>query len=596
MPACPHDLYGEYRNCRGHLSQVEFEIVGEAAEFQALHWEMMRDPELPYPFAVDCVMTRRRNWSAPVKAEMAASPVINVLLVTARPKEEQDLGYRTTSRPLLAALQNAQLPVNLVLLRPGTYEALERHLQEVGEGFYHIIHFDAHGGVGQYDLLENLASHQRMLLKGRYGRRDLQPFAGKRAFLLLESEEAGKSDPVAADELANLLTGKQIPICILDACQLGQELPEGEGAASLGSQLMAAGMQMVVAMRYSVLASAAGMLMGRFYQALVENKPLPQAMQLGRRELYQQKGRRAYYNFAIELEDWILPVVYRQQAVRLNLRPFTPQEAEVYYAQLGQAAVWTEPTYGFVGRDLEILKIEKALRRRNILLVQGMGGTGKTTLLKYLAHWWRQTNFVRQVFYFGYDEKAWTLEQILFAIGQAVYDRYEQASFQAMPLMAQVGKLVATLRSQPYALILDNLESVTGQALAIQNTLPEAEQAKLRDFLVKLRGGKTYGLLGSRSGEDWLAAAIDGHVYGLKGLDPQSRSELAEKILQRQVPGREAAIRQDKAFGQLMQLLAGYPLAMEVVLANLARQSPAAVLKGLDAADIQLDRDSEDKT
>lgn len=73
--------------------------------------------------------------------------------MTARPDEENDLQYRTTSQPLLAAIENGQMPINLVLLRPRTYEALERHLAATPEGFYHIVHFDAHGGVVTYELL-----------------------------------------------------------------------------------------------------------------------------------------------------------------------------------------------------------------------------------------------------------------------------------------------------------------------------------------------------------------------------------------------------------------------------------------------------------
>jgi ABC-type lipoprotein export system ATPase subunit len=51
-------------------------------------------------------------------------------------------------------------------------------------------------------------------------------------------------------------------------------------------------------------------------------------------------------------------------------------------------------SYGFVGRDLDILQVERhLLRRRNLLPVRGMGGTGKTTLLRHLESWWRATGF-----------------------------------------------------------------------------------------------------------------------------------------------------------------------------------------------------------
>ncbi|HEY9641512.1 MAG TPA: CHAT domain-containing protein, partial [Coleofasciculaceae cyanobacterium] len=554
----------EYRQVRGQLSRVQIEIIGNDPMFQALHWETMRDPDLDKLLAIECVMRRRQDWRSVVPAKLAPSQRINVLLVTARPDEEKDLQYRVTSRPLLAAIENSQMPINLVLLRPGTYEALERHLADIPEGFYHIVHFDAHGGVITYELLQAYEKRDRMLLKGRYGgRSDLQPFGGERAFLFLETETKGMADPVETQELATLLNGKRIPICILDACQLaqnpaGESEDEAEGLGdSLGSRLMTAGMQMVVAMRYSILAEAAGQLMGQFYQALVNKRSLLEAVRLGRRELFNQKSRRASYNQQVDLEDWLLPVVYcnQPQAMTIELQPMLPQEEAAYWQQQAGQYRFSEPTYGFVGRDLEILKIEKSLLRRNVLLVQGMGGTGKTTLLNFLRQWWQKTNFVARTFYFGYDQKAWTLAQIMHEIGKAIYSTYEQAIFQAMPLEAQQQKLVATLRSGciqtqlPYALILDNLESVTGQDLAIQNTLPPAEQQQICDFLSRLVGGKIYGVLGSRSSEDWLKRhTFRDNVYVLQGLDPESRSQLAEKILQQQVGDRTATIRQDPQF------------------------------------------------
>jgi hypothetical protein len=362
---------------------------------------------------------------------------------------------------------------------------------------------------------------------------------------------------------------------------------------------MAAGMQMVVAMGYSVTVSAASLLMKKVYSELFDKKGITEAIRLGRRELFNRKKRKAYFNQTIDLEDWLLPVVYCNQQVNLNLREFTPQEEETFFESLGSQYRFTQPEYGFVGRDLEILKIEKALLRHNILLLRGMGGTGKTTLLTYLREWWQTTHFAKNVFYFGYDEKAWTLEQILFEIGKQVYQRFEQANFQVMKQAAQVQKLVAKLRSESYILILDNLESVTGQQLAIQNTLPEAERNQIRDFLGRLVGGETRVVLGSRSGEEWLQAqTFKTNVYQLQGLDPESRSVLAEKILERHVAAnRIPTLREDAEFGRLMKLLAGYPLAMEVVLANLKQQSPEEILEKLQAADVNLDSKRDgDKT
>ena len=614
------DAYSNYRQERNNLAQVTIEIVSRTPEFQAIHWEALRDPDLPRPFAIDCILLRKYVQSVSSQAQVAESPLINLLVVIARPNEERDVGYRTISRPLMEAIQHSKLRVKVELLRPGTYEALERHLEEKGSGFYHIIHFDVHGGLLQYQQYEQIRQQTQLdphLYDSPYGRQSfLAPYSGVKAFLFLETETKGKADPVEAQQLAELLTGKSIPICILNACQSAKQISpaldqrekaeaeatdEGEtsGETSLGSRLMTAGMQMVVAMAYSVTVSAAKLTMTKLYTELFKEKNINEALRLSRRELFNQKERKASYNQKINLEDWLLPVVYCHRQVNLNLREFTLAEKREYLLQRSKDYRFPTPTYGFVGRDLEILKLEKALLRHNILLLQGMGGTGKTTLLNYLRQWWRTTNFAGQVFYFGYDEKAWNLQQIVFNLGSGLYeDETERAIFQTMPVEVQVEEIIDIFQTNDYLLMLDNLESVTGEQLAIQNTLPSEERQKLKDFLERLVGGKTKVILGSRSQEDWLKErTFEQNVYQLKGLDWEARTLLAQKILERNVRGnRIEQIKEDEKFQRLMKVLAGYPLAMEVVLANLKQQSPGEVLEGLQAADVAMDSGSEDKT
>ncbi|MCU7243138.1 MAG: tetratricopeptide repeat protein [Microcystis aeruginosa WS75] len=584
------NAYGEYRDLRKQLSQLQIIIESQSPEFQALHWESLKDPDLPRPFSIDCIISRQRRGATVVPVQMATYPTINLLVVIARPNEESDVNYRTISRPLVELVNSSEIPVKIDILRPGTYESLTRHLDEKGEGYYHVIHFDVHGGLMEYEQYERQVHGDSWRYQRGWGLEDLAEYEGVKAFLFLEGEEKGQATPVEATELANLLTGKNIPICILNACQSAKQISqesEDYRETSLGSRLMTAGMQAVVAMGYSVTVSAAKLMMKPIYQQLLNGKDLTEAMRKGRLELFNNKQRRAYYNTIIDLEDWLLPVIYCRSKINLNLRPFTPEEEEKYWEHIGNQYVFPLPEYGFVGRDLEILKMEKALLKHNILLLKGMGGTGKTTLLNYLREWWQKTNWATHIFYFGYDRKAWTLEQIVYEIGQGIYNRFEQASFQAMNLKARVRKLEQKLRSEAYILILDNLESVTGQPLAIQNTLPENEREAVAEFLKNLVGGKTKVILGSRSEETWLQRrTFKENIYHLQGLDQESRTELAERILERQAKSRKNAIKKDDYFKRLMKLLAGYPLAMEVVLANLKRQSPEEIWQGLQLAEL----------
>jgi len=590
--------YLAYAQRRPNLNKVQFEIAGSPS-FHHWHWEALKDPDLPYPMVLQSTMTRQNLTSQVIEATMRPSPTINLLIVTARPFGKQDVGYRTISRPLVDSLRQARATVQIDILRPGTYKALENHLRDIstryGPGYYHGIHFDLHGAVLTYEQLQKGRKANRYLYESLYGHAPVEKYAGSKAFLFFEDEKEPKADPVEAAALANLLLTHQVPITILNACQSGKQV--GSSETSLGSRLMQAGVQLVLAMGYSVTITAAELLMRTLYQQLFADQDLSTAIRYARTELYNRKGRRAYFNQEINLEDWLLPVVYQNQEQHLAVRPFTHEESEAFHKEEATRYTPRQPNYGFVGRDLDILQIEKRLlTKRNLLLIRGMGGAGKTTLLQHLASWWQTTGFIEQVFYFGYDDKAWTRQQLMNTIAQKLLTPHQYRSeFQPLDLDAQQVMLTKKLRSERHLLILDNLESITGSHLAIQHTLRPKEQKALHDFLTDLTGGLTLVLLGSRSGENWLAKdTFADNTYDLPGLDPEAASTLADRILERH---NATKYRQDADFQTLLKLLAGFPLALEVVLANLARQTPADILAALKVGAVTINvGDSEKRT
>ncbi len=113
----------------------------------------------------------------------------------------------------------------------------------------------------------------------------------------------------------------------MNACQSGKQV--GVSETSLGSRLMQGGAQLVLAMGYSVTVSAAEVLMRTLYTQLFAGREVPDAIRRARLELHHHKQRRAYYNQHVELEDWLLPVVYQTgaQAVRVATRDLTPDES-----------------------------------------------------------------------------------------------------------------------------------------------------------------------------------------------------------------------------------------------------------------------------
>ena len=514
-----------------------------------------------------------------------------------------------------------------------------RHLDESraqrGDGYYHLIHFDLHGSLLDYDAYNSLRGVGRTGSPPAVGRTvspsgrtasppyvyrlrppRLDPFDGQRAFLFFDGPRPGQAEAVAAEQVADLLQSHQLPIAVLNACQSAMQTRPARPArlsetgqlsaavddTSLGSRLMAAGVQLVLGMGYSVTVSAAQLLMTTLYRRLLDGRALHDAIRAARLELYQDRERRAAYDQRIELADWLLPVVYENRPVQLRPAPFADAQAEsVWYAARASRYAAPEPVYGFVGRDVNILELERALLQtgadglaQNIGLLQGMGGAGKSSLLRHLMEWWQTTGLVAQVVYCGYDERAWSLEQVLDEIGRALYaDNFGRERLPDPRSWQR--KISDRLRGERHLLVLDNLESITGAALAIRHLLDEKERARLADFVAGLRGGRTLVLLGSRGPERWLTDPAAAWRYELPGLDAEAASALAERILQRHGVAHlssHPAHRDD--LRHLLAQLDGHPLALEVVLANLRRQTPGAVVEALQAGDERLDRPTAD--
>ena len=249
LGSAPNNDYRELRDRRFHGCRLE--ITGSAA-FHLLHWEALYDPDMDMPLAVRLPVTRRVGKS-PSKFGLApVRDTLRILLVTARPFGNRDIGYRIISRPLLDAMRQSDLPVTIDLVRPGTWQALREHLQsqteEHGSGWYQVIHFDLHGSFSEFTELEN----QRRLGRLVFSDVSVQPYKGRRPFLFFETADEGRAAPVAAATVASLLAEHQIPVAVLNACQSAMHAGT---EASLAQQLVHAGVPVAVGMAYSVTVS-----------------------------------------------------------------------------------------------------------------------------------------------------------------------------------------------------------------------------------------------------------------------------------------------------------------------------------------------------
>ena len=541
---------------RAGLDKCEISIISDNPAVLNLPWELLFTPD--YQFLAPLLAGMYRSLSEyAVRAELGtmSDEQLNILLVIARPYGERDINFQTIARPMLEALKPIKKQVNLTVLRPPSLKQFEAELN-ARKGFYHIVHFDGHGDF-QADS------------------KTVQTQYGKSGEGVLVFEDAdGNPEIVTAREIAQYLTDCRVPIFILNACKSGQA---GEEAfSSVAGQLVKLGAKGVVAMAYSVYATAAKHFMGRLYGELVRGQDIASAVAAGRKSMSIDKQRPSPKGL-LPLQDWMVPVLYQQEPCR----PFRPKTATPSFADLmGEAD--TEATlavdlpnvsaYGFIGRDYDILCLERAFRQNHVVLLQGMGGVGKTQLAGGFARWLGDTQGRKGGVFFTSFERGAGLSQVVDQIGRAKWGE----KFASATAEKQQDVVRQHLQTNPCLLIWDNFEPVNGFPQGNPPLVPAAERESLKQFLKQLRGGQSWVLITSRREESWLDCGYA--LRGLKGLVETDAVDLAAQIL------REAGVDRAKLPGEyleLLKLLGGHPLSLRVVLRHLKAQTPVQLIEAL---------------
>jgi tetratricopeptide (TPR) repeat protein len=543
---------------RGDYADLHLQIVSDDPAVLAWPWEALYDREAGSRLAHACQLERRLDGlHDPPRLKKLPKDRVNILLVIARPYE-RDLRYHSIARPLVEWAAQPDVPAAVHVLRPPTFDRLREHLRE-RRGFYHILHFDGHGAYGDGPPPAPGTHKFQSTVQGR---------------LVFENADGGP-DPIKAELLSELLREGAVPAVVLNACQSAMVDNRADDAfASAAAALLRAGVRSVTAMAYSLLVGGAQQFLPAFYRRLFEKGSLADAVRAGRQQM-RSKPERPCVGGLVPLEDWLVPVLYQQEAPDFKfVKKARPKEQPA--TRLPEEAQDKQNPYGLVGRDGAILELERAMRRKPAgVLVSGLGGVGKTTLVKGFLHWLEQTGGLGAgVFWFHFGDVR-SAEYVFNRLGEVLFG----VNFIAQPLGQKLTALEQAFRQRPFLIVWDNFESAKGiPGTAVVANLAETDGDQLRDFLGRLRGGATKVLLTSRSPEDWLGATNIGRPIGLGGLDGEERGALANAILDDQgLKGKTA----DAAFADLMGLLNGHPLAMRVILPRLASQPAAELAKAL---------------
>jgi tetratricopeptide (TPR) repeat protein len=468
-------------------SEAENATAREAATaLLALPWELLHNGDGflfqgGRPTRVRRRLPNKRTLAVPVVA-----PPIRVLLISARPEDDSCgyLDHRASALPLVAATEELGEVLQLSLLHPATYPALEAELaraQLAGEP-YHVVHFDGHGVYDHRVGLGGLCFEDP---------RDSHKLTGRR------------HQTVYTNQLGPLLNNYRIPLVLLEACQSAQA---EAGSESVASELLRMGVASVVAMSHSVLVETARRFVAAFYAELARGQRVGQAMLAGQRALHSDPSRGQRYGIGeLKLADWFVPVLYQEQDdPQLFTATPAPQTQEDLRsrqrARLGE--VPPEPVEtGFVGRSRDLLALERLLRQQRWAVVRGQGGEGKTALAAELARWLVRSQQLRRAAFVSV-ELCSHKDAVLDALGrQLVGAEYSAAKYDS-PEQALL-PIERALREQPTLLVIDNMESVLlPPYLDTPELLSEEAALELQEILALaqrlLRSGETRLVFTSR--------------------------------------------------------------------------------------------------
>ncbi|MDR0372154.1 MAG: tetratricopeptide repeat protein [Nitrososphaerota archaeon] len=335
-----------------------------------------------------------------------------------------------------------------------------------------------------------------------------------------------------------------------------------------------------MAMSYSLWVSGAKVFVPAFYQQLFKEGNINTAMLAARKAMYSNKMRDTFTG-QVEFHDWIVPVLYQQtiKNVLPKLKPNITQMSKL------SNDVKILDNCGFIGRDSTILQLERIIREKPAgILIYGMAGEGKTTLVKGFLQWLEATNGLGEnVFWFSF-ENIYSAEYIINTIANKLFG----TQTLALQTEQNLSRVTQELKNKPYFIVWDNFELVSG----IPNTdvsalLSEADRTLLKQLLHDLHGGATKVLITSRSPENWLTPRECQRLQ-LSGLKGQELWQYCNRVVKNLGLSFD---RESETYKQLMNKLNGNPLATRAILLRLQEKSANELLAEIDESFNRLDGD-----
>lgn len=354
--------------------EIEAEIGCANNSIHKIHWEVLEDMSVwPAQTRAQIIVRRKVPNSEITRSVETYSNTagFNILVVVARDlsRGDEEIGHTLVTAGMVKVIGELpnKTPVNLEIVRPGTWDAFRRHLQSRPKGYFSLVHLDMHG---------------RVRMDSRTGKQwfvDPNPTKSNQPGIQILIEQRSASLCFVSDHnclkvtwkssqgVAALLCEHQVSAVILNACNSADMSGE-----SLALTLISHGVPSVVAMSYKFLSEATSLFMSGFYRSLlVDMSSFVIAAHKGRKRLLEEKLRGSGYNCQVPLDDHIVPVLYQRESAR-SLDWAKMEKKDFRLPRHVNAP------HRLVGRELDILRLEMGLLTdSNVLLITGRRGVGE---------------------------------------------------------------------------------------------------------------------------------------------------------------------------------------------------------------------------
>ncbi|KAF5719884.1 hypothetical protein FMUND_4440, partial [Fusarium mundagurra] len=361
-------------------------------------------------------------------------------------------------------LQAAGDSTNVIFVRPGSFRALKTELESHPKGYFTAIHLDM------------LLVHKRP--------RKSEPGTHRIYFQFVNQNksEVIEEDLKAVDKVAALLLLHGVQDVVIAPCPHARSAVE-----TAATVLLSGGIRAVVTLAYHITESNVDVFIRSLYTGYIYQKlPLEEAVRAPRRHL-----RESEVDERTRICDFVA-LTY----VNSDWLPSTTLSVDC--KSLTQEQSHPNCLYG---REQDIVHIESILLlgKPLPLLIYGMAGIGKTTLLDHLCTWWKASGMIEDAIHISLStsepfNKDGMLQQLQHHfVPNSTLDSGDTSSFYEY------------FESHKCVIIIDDLDSGNFNR----------QQDQFMNLTSKLSKSGALVILASRKRERWLSKA---KVYRLSGL------------------------------------------------------------------------------